>query len=153
MCTTYSNRIMYGSWDMESDGHNFLSFWTIFCFFTPLKSRKIKILKKRNKLLEILSFYTSVPKIMIICYTVPEIWRVMDVIVIFHFELFFALLPRKSKFQKNEKKNPLRYYHFTHVYQQLWLDEVQFLRYGAQRTDGQTDGWTEKKTYRGGWPT
>ena len=28
---------------------------------------------------------------MIICYTVPEIWHVMDVIVIFHFGLFFAL--------------------------------------------------------------
>ena len=39
------------------------------------------------------SFYTNVPKIMIIWYTVPEIWCVTDVIVIFHFELFFALLP------------------------------------------------------------
>ena len=38
-------------------------------------------------------FTQSIPKIMIICYTVPEIWCVMDVIVIFHFGLFFALLP------------------------------------------------------------
>ena len=29
---------------------------------------------------------------MIIGYTVPEIWGVMDVIVIFYFGLFFALL-------------------------------------------------------------
>ena len=28
---------------------------------------------------------------MIICYTVPEIWCVTDVIVIFHFGIFFAL--------------------------------------------------------------
>ena len=45
---------------------------------------------------------------MIIGYTVPEIWDVADVIVIFHFPLFFALLPpkqpEKQKFQKNEKK-------------------------------------------------
>ena len=34
----------------------------------PLKSRKSKILKKWIKGLEILSFYTSVPKIMIMCY-------------------------------------------------------------------------------------
>ena len=34
-----------------------------------------------------------VPNIMIIGYTVPEIGRVMDVIFIFHFGLFFALLP------------------------------------------------------------
>ena len=37
-------------------------------------------------------FYTSVPKIMIICYTVPSIWRVTDVLVTFHVELFFGLL-------------------------------------------------------------
>ena len=71
----------------------FLSFWTIICPFTPLKTRKIKILKKQKKHLEILSFYTRVPKIMIICCTVSDIWRVMDVIVIFLFGVFFALLP------------------------------------------------------------
>ena len=38
-------------------------------------------------------FYTSVPKIMIIGYTVPEIWHVTDVIVLFYFGLFFAFLP------------------------------------------------------------
>ena len=35
----------------------------------------------------------NVPKTMIICYTVPEMWRVMNVIVIFHFGLFSALYP------------------------------------------------------------
>ena len=46
-----------------------------------------------EKRLEISSFYTNVTKIMIIYYTVPEIWRVTDVIAIFHFGLFFVLLP------------------------------------------------------------
>ena len=48
-----------------------------------------------KKILEISSFYTSVPKIMIICYTVPEIWHVTHVIFIFHSGLFFTLLPHK----------------------------------------------------------
>ena len=53
---------------------------------------------------EISPFYTSAPKIITVCYTVPEIWHMMDVIVIFHFGLYFALLlPKKSKFQKKEK--------------------------------------------------
>ena len=39
----------------------FLSFWTVFCTFTPLTTWKNKILKKWKKLLEILLFYTSVP--------------------------------------------------------------------------------------------
>ena len=42
-----------------------------------------------------------------ICYTVPEIWCVTDVIVTFRLGVFFALLPlsqpKKSKFQKNKK--------------------------------------------------
>ena len=170
---------------MEHNRHNFFSFWTIFCPFTPLTTQKtitaqkIKISKKMKKApgdiilhkctknlnichtvpeiwrvtdviifnlghffpfyplntskhpnftkmnrkqLEILSCYTSVPKIIIICYTVPEIWCVTNVIVTFHFGLFFAILPpyhpKKSKSQKNEK-NAWRYHHFTNVHQKL----------------------------------
>ena len=52
-----------------------------------------------------------------IYYTAPEIWCVMDVIVIFQVGLiFFALLPRNSpknqNFEKMEKKAS-RYHHFT----------------------------------------
>ena len=36
---------------MECERHNFFSFWTIFCPFTPLTTQKIKILKKwKNRL-------------------------------------------------------------------------------------------------------
>ena len=38
----------------------FLSFWTIFCPFTLLRTRKIKPLKKWKKHVEILTFYTCV---------------------------------------------------------------------------------------------
>ena len=62
-------------------------------------------------------------------------------IVIFHFGLFFALLKNKIKIKKKmKKKNTWRYHHFTHVYQKLWSDDVQFLIYGAQWMDWQTDG-------------
>ena len=71
----------------------YFSFWTIFCPFTPLTAQKIKIKKNEKKSLKISLFYTSVPKIMIICYTVAEIWHVSDVSLIFHFGLFFAPLP------------------------------------------------------------
>ena len=93
-CAKNHDHMLYCSWDMVCDRCNcYFSFWAIFCPFTPLTAQKIKILKKWKKHLEISSFYTSVPKIMIICYTVPEIWHMTDVIVIFHFGLFFALLP------------------------------------------------------------
>ena len=46
MCSINDNHMKYGSWDMETNGHNFLSFWTIFCPSNPLKTKKIKISKK-----------------------------------------------------------------------------------------------------------
>ena len=49
LCTTNDNHMKYGSWDIERDRHNFLPFSTIFCPFTPLTIRKIKILKKLIK--------------------------------------------------------------------------------------------------------
>ena len=66
-------------------------------------------------------------------YTVPDIWHVTDVIVIFHSGLLFALLlpqqPKKWKVKKNY--NCIwRYYHFTQVYQKSSLYAILFLRYG-----------------------
>ena len=82
-----------------------------FCSSTPVTAQKMKISKKLKKHLEISSFYTSVSKIMIISYIVSEIWHMADVMfVIFHFGLFFAVLPppppltaRKMKISKQKK--------------------------------------------------
>ena len=80
-----------------------------FPFYPPniAKNENLKIIKKP---MEISSCYTSVPKIMIMCYTVPVMWCMMD-IIIFHFGLFFALSPplsqlKKWKSRKNKKKTP-----------------------------------------------
>ena len=50
-CIINDNHKIYGFWDMEHNGQNFLSFGAIFCTFTPLMTQKIKILKEweRNK--------------------------------------------------------------------------------------------------------
>ena len=76
-----------------------------------------------------------------------DIWCVTDVIVIFHFGLFFAFYrpnsPKNQNLQKKtttkettKKKKDTWRYHFTHEYQKLWLDDVRFLGYGARWTDG-----------------
>ena len=83
MCTINDNYMMYGSWDKEYKGQKFLSFWIIFWSFTPLTTQKIKIFKIWKNRLELSSFYKSIPKIMIICYTVIEIWHMTDVVFIF----------------------------------------------------------------------
>ena len=74
--------LRYWAWQTK-----FFSFW----INLPPNYQEIKILKKWKKRLEIWSFYMRVTKIMIICYAVPEIWHVTD-IIIFHFGLFLTLL-------------------------------------------------------------
>ena len=97
----------YGSWDMKFNRQNYSEiFWKY---------------QKWEKTLEVSSFYTSVPKIMIISYTVPE----MNVIAIYHFWQFLALLPlppppTAQKMKMLKKKNALKYHHLTQVNQKLW---------------------------------
>ena len=106
MRTINDSHLMYGSWDMKCNRQNFLTFWTIFCPFTPLTIRKIKILKKWNKVLEILSFYTCVPYMTIIWCMVPEKWSVTGrIFIIFDCFLLFYLPdnPKTQNFEKLKK--------------------------------------------------
>ena len=91
MFTINDNHMMYRFWDIECDRQNVLVILDCFLPFYPLTTRKVKILKNWKKHPEISSFYNSVPTIMTICYTGPEIWCMTDVII-FHFGSFFALL-------------------------------------------------------------
>ena len=90
------------------DRQNFLLFWTVFCPFTPLTTRKIKILKKWKQNLEILSFYTCVPQMTIIWCMILEISSTMDKLFC-HFGPFFShftpLTTQKIKILKEWKKH------------------------------------------------
>ena len=48
-CTKNHDHMLYCSVDMARGGCNYFSFWAIFCAFTPLTARKIKIFKKWKK--------------------------------------------------------------------------------------------------------
>ena len=131
--------LRYGKWHMQ-----LLVF--MLGYFSPVyptpsspslpTAQKIKIKKNWKKYLDTSLFYTSVPKIMIICYTVPEIWHVMDAIVTFHFGLFFcpftSVTAWKMKILEKEK-NTWRYHHFAQVYQKLWSYAILFLKCGTWR--------------------
>ena len=93
--TSVPQIMLYYSWDMAPVACNcYFSFWAIFSPFIPLTAQKIKISHTKKKHLEVSSFNTSVQKIMIISFIVSEIWHLTDVVVSFHFGLFFNLLPR-----------------------------------------------------------
>ena len=98
------SNMIYGFSDMECNRQIFLSYWTVFCPFSPLTTHKIKIFKNWKKPLELSSFHTSIPKIMTICCTVPEIWHVTDLIVVFILGYFLPFyLPNSPKNQNLEK--------------------------------------------------
>ena len=44
-----NNHMIYGSWDIKHNGHNFLSFWTFFCPFAPLTTPKNENFEKMKK--------------------------------------------------------------------------------------------------------
>ena len=119
------------------------SIWGYFLpFYAPNSPKNLNLTKKKKKCLEI-SFYTSATKTMTICYTVREIWHVTFVIVIFHFGIFFSLLPKNSPKYQNEKKNLKKklleissFYTCTKNYDQMMPDIW-------CATDGWTDGWTD----------
>ena len=109
----------------------FCHFGLLFALY-PLSSQKNENFKNLNKKgLEISTFYTYIPKIMIICYTVPKIWCVTDAIVIFHFGIFLPFYPlncpKNEYFKKMKKKTPGD----SSFYQKLWL---------WCATDGRKDG-------------
>ena len=126
ICTINDNHRLYGSSDMEHDRQNFLSFWTVFCPFTPLTAQMKKppgdvIILHRCNINNNLMMYGSWDtkhggQKFLSCWTV--------------FCPVTLLTTQKSKFWKTEK-NARRYHHFTQVYQKSWSCAVLFLRYGA----------------------
>ena len=94
MCTINQDHMMYVSWDMKFNRQNFFVILGSFLpFYSPNSQKKWKFHKYEKKDLEVSAFTTSVPKIVIICFIVPETWHLMDVIVSFQFGLFFVILP------------------------------------------------------------
>ena len=76
--------------------------------------------------------------IMIICYTVPEIYGVWWMSLLFFNVGYFLLFyppnsPKKENLKKKKKKETTtttwRYHHFTQVYQKSWSYAMLFLRY------------------------
>ena len=78
---------------MKCTRHNFFVVLGHFLPFYPPNCLKNENFKKMKKTPGDIIILHKCTKLMIICYTVPDIWCMMDVIVTFNFGLFFALLP------------------------------------------------------------
>ena len=125
--------MMYDSWDMKFNRELLCHLGPFFAFYPFNSLAKWKYILKKP--LEISSFYTSVLKIMIIHYIVPEMWCKTDVIVIFilgYTSPFYpSNSPKNKNFKKMKKTNAWRYHRLTQVYQKSRSYAILLLRYGT----------------------
>ena len=103
MCTINNDHMMYGSWNIKWNGQIFLSFWTIFCLFTPLITQKIKILKNWDII--ILHVYHKW-KSYYVWFLRYRAWQTEFFVILDHFLPFYP--PKKPQNQnfENMKKTP-----------------------------------------------
>ena len=121
-CNINDNHMMYGSWDMEHNRQNFLSFWTVFWPFTPLKTQKIKISKKQKKKAWIYYHFTPMYhkwQLYDVWFLRYGVWQTEFFVILDHFLPFYPTNnPKNKKLEKIFKKS-WRYY-FTQVHQKSW---------------------------------
>ena len=130
--------MMYGSWNMERQENNFLSFGTVFCPFTHLMTRKvkIKILKKmkktkQNNTKNVWRYYYFTQ--------VYRKWRSYDVWFLrswaWRTEFFFFFYHFFPFYPTNNPKNQNFEYHFTLAYHKWQSHDVRLLSHGARRIE------------------
>ena len=113
ICNINDNNMMYGSWDKKHKEQNFCHFGPFFCPFTPHNPKNQNFEKPKKTPWDIIILHKCIKNYdhMLYCS-----WDVTDVIVIFHFGLFFSLYPPNSPKKQNlkkMKKNIWKYHHFT----------------------------------------
>ena len=117
--TINDDHMIYGSWNITYDRQNFL----VNLHMCAITDNHMIYGSSLNEI------WSATDRIF--CH----FGRLIDIIFIFHFELYFALLSLLTTKKNKIKKNPCRYYHFTHVHHN-WQSYVWFRRYGAQQMDG-----------------
>ena len=138
-CTIKDNHMMFGSWDIEHDWQIFLSFWTIFCSVTPLKTKQIKIFKKWKKPWRYYHFTHVYHK-----WQSYEVWFLrytawQDRIFCIILDCFLSFYPpnnlKNQTFEKLKKMSRDVNINDNHVNHKWQSHNVWFLRYGAWRTE------------------
>ena len=92
--------MIYGSWNIERDGQNFLSFWTIFYLFT-LITQKVIILKKWQNSGYIIVLHKCTINENLMMYGLTKIFVILDC-----FLPFYPLTTQKVKILKNWIRTP-----------------------------------------------
>ena len=136
ICTINEDYMIYGSWDMKRNWHNFFSFWAVFCPFNPLTTQGEKFFSKMKKIPGniIISHMCTINNIHMMYGSWDmecdrEFFVILDQIL-----PFYPPNNLKNKNFVKMEKYTWRYYHFTHVYHKWQSYYVWFLRNGVRQT-------------------
>ena len=131
MCSKNYDQMMYRSWDMGRDRCNcYFSRWAIFCTFTTLTVRKIKLLKKWKKTNgDIINLHMCIKHY---DHMTDRSWDIVhDRCNYFSFWAFFCpftlTATRKIKILEKWKKHP--------KISSFYIGVPKIMRYGVQQTD------------------
>ena len=109
MCTINEDHMIYDSWNIRCDRQTFLTFLSIFCFFSPLTTWKIKILTSKKTPGDIVILHICTINDNHMIYSSWDIEHDRQFFVILNCFLPFTLppphRPKKSKFLKQWKKH------------------------------------------------
>ena len=134
--------IGYTVLEIWRDGCNYFSFWAIFCLFTLLTARKMKIFFKMKKTpgdIIILHKCTRNHDHMLHC----SLYMARDTCnFYFSFWAFLPFYPLPAKKNQKNEKNTWRYHHFTRVPKIMirWCMVPEISGTPDRQTDGHKNG-------------
>ena len=136
LCTTSDNHMMYGSWNIKHSRKNFLSFWYVFCPFTPLTTLKTKFWRNEKNAWRYYHLHLCIANNNHIMYGFSDMEhdRHNFFVILDYFLPFHPLTTQKIKIKKNEEKS-WRYCYSAHVCHKWQSNDVWFLRYEAWQTE------------------
>ena len=112
-----------------------MSFWVIYCLFSPLTFRKIKILKLKKASGHIIILHNCTINDNHMMFLRYGAWQTELFVIMDCFLPFYPPMdPENQNFEKMNK-NTWRYFHFTKVYHKWQSYDLCFLRYGVQQTE------------------
>ena len=131
MCTVNEDHMIYGSWNIRCDRQKSLTFWYIFCPFSPLTNQNFNIEKTPGDIIILHNCTINDNHLMYGSwdkehnrYNFLSFWTV--------FCTFAPYGPRKSKKILKWKKHLKTLSIYRHKWQSY---DVWFLRYGVQQTE------------------
>ena len=103
MCTINEDHMIYDSWNIRCDRQTFLTFLSIFCFFSPLTTWKIKILTSKKTPGDIVILHICTINDNHMIYGFWDVEHVMDRIFVILDHILHFYPPKNPKNQNFKK--------------------------------------------------